>query len=89
MFLKKKKKKPSISSFKCPSSAAAKHLWKCAVEQQYFYKSVAEQLFCHFGLLFSMLVCHAAVGQFFQTSDDLWKVLNWKFLQARSGRCCL
>jgi len=44
MFVKKKRKKPFVSSFKCPSAAAAKHLWKCAVEQQYFYKSVAVHL---------------------------------------------
>jgi len=44
MLVKKKRKKPFVSSFKCPSAAAAKHLWKCAVEQQYFYKSVATHL---------------------------------------------
>jgi len=67
MFLKKKKKKPLAYSFKCPSSAAAKHIWKCAVEQQYFYKLVAMHMFQHFHLLFDKPIYHT-LGQVFKTS---------------------
>ncbi len=29
--------KKHACGFKCPTFSACKHLWKCAVEQQYFF----------------------------------------------------
>jgi len=38
--------KKQAVGYKCPTLVACKHLWKCAVEQQYFYTYFI--FFCHF-----------------------------------------